>query len=69
MLPMEGTDNGDIPGDDNTEEIRRKRRSIPSTQMQNIEVVINLHIVLVKIIGKIISSSKLKKNQTIENDT
>ncbi|XP_046803833.1 uncharacterized protein LOC124419252 [Lucilia cuprina] len=42
MLPMEGTDNGDIPGDDNTEEIRRKRRSITYTQMQNIEVIDHL---------------------------
>ncbi|TMW46417.1 hypothetical protein DOY81_008503 [Sarcophaga bullata] len=40
MLPMEGTNNGDIPVDDNTDEIRRKRRSVYSKQLQNIEMVV-----------------------------
>ncbi|KAM7363117.1 uncharacterized protein ACRADG_000168 [Cochliomyia hominivorax] len=42
MLPMEGTDNGDMSGDDNTVEIRRKRRSIITTQMHNIESINDL---------------------------
>lgn len=44
MMPMEGTDNGDLTGDDNTMEIRRKRRSIFTTQMHNIEsVTLGIH--------------------------
>ena len=39
MLPMQGNNNGDIPVDDNTDEIRRKRRSVYSKQLQNIEMV------------------------------
>lgn len=42
MLPMEGAENGDIPGDGNTEEIRRRRRSILTASMRNNEVVIKI---------------------------